>query len=638
MCFLLVTWSVAVIVQRVGADPGVRPSVNVVEDIAAFFLPAATAHIAILIALEGRWSTLATSVLAMGYAIAVLAGLQAAVDPGHPIQFAEPYFAPLGIPGPLVAWVFAAARAAVWAVGIAYLVIGLREAGPDRTRRRQLTVAVATVTLGVVGGMMRILPEDIGGPRWLGVSIVAIATIMAAYAVLSQHIFVAAEVAERAVRWSVLAGLGVVAYVALLVGLEEVTSELLSIDLPIVTALAIVVTIALFDPVSERLRSLITGSEPEIARVRLVQAIGGDTLLSQNPKRSMEPALERVVRTFGLSGAEVVSDGRIHAGVGSIDPDDPRSLRIGFESAGGGTGHATFGRKRNGLNFTSADLEALEAAVEYLGSSMRLAERQDEQASALTGLRVERQQVESRGEALTEALVEASSSTPGLMVHALGSLRAERDGDPVRRWGGEKAGSRQAEAIFAFLFDRGDRGAGKDEIVEIVWPDVDLDRADVAFHRTMLGLRSMLQPGRLRRGGAPAIAFHNDRYRLDAAAIAWSDVSEFERLLADAGSAAPEAGVRALEQARALYRGDYLDDCPFYGDSADVENRRVALRRRYVDLLVELGERYAARGDRPAAAGCFRDAQAHADDDLPHITEALGRLTASLGAESTSGP
>ncbi|CAN5193024.1 hypothetical protein BH23CHL9_BH23CHL9_03740 [soil metagenome] len=224
------------------------------------------------------------------------------------------------------------------------------------------------------------------------------------------------------------------------------------------------------------------------------------------------------------------------------------------------------------------------------------------------------------------------------MVHALGSLRAERDGDPVRRWGGEKAGSRQAEAIFAFLFDRGDRGAGKDEIVEIVWPDVDLDRADVAFHRTMLGLRSMLQPGRLRRGGAPAIAFHNDRYRLDAAAIAWSDVSEFERLLADAGSAAPEAGVRALEQARALYRGDYLDDCPFYGDSADVENRRVALRRRYVDLLVELGERYAARGDRPAAAGCFRDAQAHADDDLPHITEALGRLTASLGAESTSGP
>lgn len=635
VCFLLVTWCVAIIVQRFGTNASVFPAVNVAEDAAAFFLVPATAHIAFVIALEGRRSTLGTTVLVLGYALAGIASIQAAVDPSHPIAFAEPYFAPLGIPGPIVAWAFAAARAAVWATGIGFLIVGLREAGPDRTRRRQLTVAVATVTLGVLGGMLRILPEEIGGPRWLGVSVIAISTVAAAYAVLSQHIFVAAEVAERAVRWSALAGLGVVAYVAVLVGLEGATSELLGIDLPIVTALALVVTLALFDPVSERVRQMIAGNEAEAARVRLVQAIGGDPLLSQDPERSMEPALERVVRTFRLSGAEVVSDGRTYARVGDVDHDDPRSLRIGF-AMGDRAGHTTFGRKRNGLTFTPADRAALEAAVDYLGSSMQLAERQEAQASALAGLRAERHEVESRGAALTESLVDAASPERGLVVHALGSLRAERDGEPLRRWGGEKAGSRQAEGIFAFLLDRGERGAGKDEIIELVWPDVDLDRADVAFHRTMLGLRSMLQPGWRRREGTAAIVFHNDRYRLDAGVIAWSDVAEFERLLAEARGATPVAGIQALEQGRRLYRGDYLDDCPFYGDSADVEDRRVALRRRYVDLLVELGERHAERGDRPAAAECFRDAQAHADDELPHVVEALAKLMLPRGVEPAS--
>ena len=50
----------------------------------------------------------------------------------------------------------------------------------------------------------------------------------------------------------------------------------------------------------------------------------------------------------------------------------------------------------------------------------------------------------------------------GMHVFALGPLRAERDGEPVRQWGGEKAGTRQAEARFAFLFDRGERGGSKE--------------------------------------------------------------------------------------------------------------------------------------------------------------------------------
>jgi two-component SAPR family response regulator len=215
-------------------------------------------------------------------------------------------------------------------------------------------------------------------------------------------------------------------------------------------------------------------------------------------------------------------------------------------------------------------------------------------------------------------------------VFALGPLRAERGGELVRQWGGAKAGTRQAEALFAFLFDRGERGVAKDEILELVWPDVDLERADLAFHRTLGGLRTTLEPGRPGGDRGTAVTFHNDRYRLDPALVAWSDVAAFDEAMAAASAAGdPDELLGHLERSRSLYRGDYLDDCPFYGDSVHVEERRELLRGRYVDLLMALGERYEARGDRPAAADCFRQARMVNGDELPTADEALGRLGAA---------
>jgi predicted TPR repeat methyltransferase len=63
-----------------------------------------------------------------------------------------------------------------------------------------------------------------------------------------------------------------------------------------------------------------------------------------------------------------------------------------------------------------------------------------------------------------------------------------------------------------------------------------------------------------------------------------------------------------LEEARALYGGDIVDDCPFYGDSAEVEEQRLHLRGRATDLRVAIGEAYEALGDRLAAATAFREA------------------------------
>ena len=631
LCLLLVTWSVAIIIQRLTEDPSIRAPVNFVEDATAFLLPPITTHLAISVAFERRRSWVANVVLLLGYVVAGLAILQAGLDPVHEIGFSADSFAPFGLPPPVAGWTFAAVRLGVWLAGIGFLAAGLRQFGLDDVRRRQLQFAIGTIALGILGAMLRILPPDIGGPRWVGVSLVALATVMATYAVVAQHLFVSAPVAGRAVRWSLFGGLAVVAYVAVLVLLDRAAATALSIDLPIVTALAVVITIALFEPISDRVRRVVAGTTREIDHARLVQALGGDPLVAQRPEQAVRPALARLMRTFELTGALVIdSDGVVTHAVGDVADDDPLAVELPMPDGG----RVRFGQKRSGAAFTQTEQEALRLGAAFLGSSLRLAEQHTAQAAALSDLNRMGQQVESSGTALSEALAEAGIPSTALRIHALGPLRAERNGEPIRRWGGEKAGSRQAEGLFAMLLDRGERGVTKDEILELIWPDIDLDRADVAFHRTMLGLRSMLQPGRRGRTSQAAITFHNDRYRLDPSVVGWTDVAEYERLIGDAGRATGAEGTRLLEEARALYRGDYLDDCPYYGDSADVDDRRSALRSRQVDLLVELGRRHADRGDRPAAAACYREARALAEDELPEVDEALARLGTPGGAEA----
>ena len=626
LCLLLAVWSVAIIVQRTGTVLAIHPTLNAVEDAAAFLLPAVTLHIALIVAIEGRRPAAATLLLVAAYALAGATIVQAVLDPAHPIVVNGPSWSPFGIPGPLVGWAFIAVRAVIWGAAIAYLVAALRRAGDDRARQQQLKVALATMAVGVLGAMLRILPEQLSGPTFIGVSIIAVAMVMAGYTVLAQHLFLAADVTVRAVRWSVLAGLAVVGYVALLIGLDSAARAYLGIDFPIVIALGVVVTIALLDPVTAWIREVRGGDG---SRSRLMRALGGAGIVAQRPDAAVEPVLARLARTYDLAGALVTdAGGMAHTTVGEVDADDPLNARLELAAEGTTLGAVTFGRKRNGLAFTPDERAALQSTAAYLSATLRLAARQREQATALSDLRAEGTAVESRGSALGELLAEAASAAPGFRVYALGPLRAERDGEMIRRWGGEKAGSRQAEAVFAFLFDRGERGAAKDEILELIWPDVDLDRADVAFHRTMLGLRGMLHPTGRARGSAGPIAFHNDRYRLEPSVVDWSDVAEFERQLTAASAEDAVASLGALETARGLYRGDYLDDCPFYGDSAQVEERRTELRARYVDLLIELAERHAARGDRGAASACLREAGSVALEEEPRVSQALARLAA----------
>jgi DNA-binding SARP family transcriptional activator len=630
----LVVWSVAIIAQRLTEQPEVVGGpLNAIEDFAAYLLPVGTLHIALTLAVEGRRSAIQQAVLVTMYAISGALALGAVLFPDQQLSVTPPHLVLQGIPGEVLGWAWILVRIFIFGAAVFWIVRALAGAETDLARRRQLLAALATVAVGALGGILRFLPGPADSDPWLGVSMVTLAVILAAYAVFAQGVFLSPEVAVQAFRYSIVIGLGVTIYVAVLIGLERWTQNVLAIQLPIVTALALVITIALFDPIASWARRTIRGrSAREKAYDRLLQALGQDVLTAQRPEGVVHPALARLSRTFRLLGAVVETPGgEVVATHGHPAPDSSLAVRLPLRSGDAELGSVTFGPKRSQLPFTPQETELLSLAAGFLGASLRLAERHDVQAQALESLSAERVAVETRGTVLSQALVEAGAREAGLQVFALGPLRVERGGTMMRQWGGAKAGTRQAEAVFAFLFDRNERGAAKDEIIELIWPDVDLERADLAFHRTLGGLRTTLEPGR--RGGdrGGAITFHNDRYRLDPSLVEWSDVGAFDEEMAAASAATDQdQALRHLERARALYRGDFLDDCPFYGDSAQVEERRELLRGRCVDLLLALGERYERRGDRPAAAASFRQARSISGDELPPAEEALSRLGVSV--------
>ena len=162
----------------------------------------------------------------------------------------------------------------IFAAAHYWIIRALLDAGDDVARRRQLLATLATVFVGAVGGVLRILPGISTTDPWIGVSLVTLAMVLAAYAVFAQGLFMSADVAGRAFNYTLLLGPGSHRLRgACWSGSSALTQYVLHIDLPIVTGLALVVTIALLGPITDRLRAALRGRSPrERAYDRLLRA------------------------------------------------------------------------------------------------------------------------------------------------------------------------------------------------------------------------------------------------------------------------------------------------------------------------------------------------------------------------------
>ncbi len=191
----------------------------------------------------------------------------------------------------------------------------------------------------------------------------------------------------------------------------------------------------------------------------------------------------------------------------------------------------------------------------------------------------------------------------------------------------EKWTRKQALTVLKYLVTQPGHPVHRGRLIECLWPEADEVHGWERLRVTVYFLRKQLRAAGLRDEVVQTVG---RSYLLRPDAI-WIDAEAFEKLVSEAvvlerrGHA--EDALQRYEDARALYRGDYLED-EFYTDWCAQERQR--LRERYLDMLAGLADCYTACG-RPAEAAQVCRAALCADPCRESFLRALLENLVHLG-------
>ena len=201
--------------------------------------------------------------------------------------------------------------------------------------------------------------------------------------------------------------------------------------------------------------------------------------------------------------------------------------------------------------------------------------------------------------------------TQTLRIYALGQFRVERlqgnDWSAVvnRTWH-----RRRARALLGCLLSCTGRRLGREQAMEALWPDLDMETAANRLNGAVHELRQILEPEIARPAASRMLRLERDVFELADRTQIWVDAEAFESLLKEANSLFGKKGnndstqqslsidkanriEQLMEDAATLYSGDYLLE-ELYSEWA--APRREALKRGWTGLLLKLAELREARG------------------------------------------
>ncbi|MCL4516490.1 MAG: transcriptional regulator [Firmicutes bacterium] len=175
-----------------------------------------------------------------------------------------------------------------------------------------------------------------------------------------------------------------------------------------------------------------------------------------------------------------------------------------------------------------------------------------------------------------------------LYVQTLGTFRLWRGKEEVasKEWQREKA-----RQLFQLLLTNRRQLLPREQIMEVLWPDLDPESAARDFKVAMNALNNVLEPGRPARSTPFYIFRQGSLYGLNLSAGYWLDVDEFESLIAKGGLLAEKNREEAMElyrRALGLYEGDYLQDCLYEDWSSTERERLLSLYFRTASKLAQL--------------------------------------------------
>ncbi|MBI2263686.1 MAG: HD domain-containing protein [Armatimonadetes bacterium] len=181
-----------------------------------------------------------------------------------------------------------------------------------------------------------------------------------------------------------------------------------------------------------------------------------------------------------------------------------------------------------------------------------------------------------------------------LRIYGFGPFRVFRGDELIQE---EEWKTKKSKSLFAYLVSNNGRPVSEDRLLDMFWPNVDVDKARKSLYTTVYRLRRALEPHLAEGGTSNYIVFKRNYYCFNVESKYWLDVEEFERhvklaqLLSIQGN--EEEAIGEYQKADRLYAADYLDDnlddeWPLY--------HRDRLRKAYLKSLIKLAEYLANKG------------------------------------------
>ncbi len=180
-------------------------------------------------------------------------------------------------------------------------------------------------------------------------------------------------------------------------------------------------------------------------------------------------------------------------------------------------------------------------------------------------------------------------STPSLRIYLLGQFRIERSVNgkwqaiDSRNWH-----RRRARALLGCLLSSPGRRLGREQVMEQLWPDLDINVAANRLNGAVHELRQILEPDIERPAASRLLRLERDILQLADSNHIWVDTEAFEALVKEAFiTDDPQRAETLLEEAASLYRGSYLLEALYSEWAAP---RRDALQRAWVSMLLKLAQ------------------------------------------------
>lgn len=208
-------------------------------------------------------------------------------------------------------------------------------------------------------------------------------------------------------------------------------------------------------------------------------------------------------------------------------------------------------------------------------------------------------------------------------VQLLGALQIHRGDQSIGRFRTYKAG-----VLLGFLATYRHRPHAREEIVGMLWPEVDEALGRNSLSQCLSSLRSQLEPAGVESGSVLIADRLNIQLNPEAVSTDRDDFLESIKLAERLKAAVPPdpSSFAALGKAVELYSGDFL---PGYYEAWNLGERE-RLKSLYVDSLMELVEHYESLGDLPKALGSARNASM-ADPLREDLHQAVIRSCLALG-------